>query len=114
VKRVLVVEDEPAVRALILASLAGCGCEVEAVGDGASALEKLSGDRPDVVLLDIGLPGMNGGEVLRRLRAEKRTAKTPVVLVTGLEPPEGLKPDAVLHKPFTPALLRESLAAWLT
>lgn len=113
-KRILVVEDEPAVRALIVASLEGSGCRIDAVGDGASALKRLANRRADVILLDVGLPGMNGGEVLRRLRAERSTADTPVVLLTGLEPPEGLAPDGVVRKPFTPAMLRESLSTWIS
>jgi CheY-like chemotaxis protein len=113
-KRVLVVEDEPAIRALIAACLDGDACEVEAVADGAVALETLSAGKPDLILLDVGLPGMSGCEVLRRLRDDESTADIPVVLLTGLEPPEDAVPDAVLLKPFTPAGLRESVATWLS
>src|SRR5687767_1231565 len=113
-KRVLVVDDEPAVRALIAASLEDNDCEIEAVADGASALDSVRARRPNLILLDFGLPGMNGGEVLRRLRAEEATADTPVVLLTGIEPPEELMPDGVLRKPFTPSMLRECLSLWLS
>jgi CheY-like chemotaxis protein len=113
VKHVLVVEDEPSIRALITATLAMDDCEVESVSDGPAALNRVESWKPDLVLLDFGLPGMNGGEVLRRLRVQEATASTPVVLLTGLEPPAGVLPDAVVLKPFTPSSLLASLAGWL-
>ncbi len=113
-KRVLVVEDEPAIRALISASLQGSDWEVAAVADGGDALASLARSRPDLILLDIGLPGLRGDEVLRRLRADAATAAIPILLLTGLEPPEGVTPDGVLRKPFTPAALRQCLAGWLS
>ena len=113
-KRVLVIDDEATVRSLVALSIEGPDCKVEAFSDGRDALEALSGDYPDLILLDLGLPGMPGDEVLRRLRADESTAAIPVVLLTGLEPPEGVEPDGVLLKPFTPALLRESIATWLS
>jgi CheY-like chemotaxis protein len=111
-KRVLVVDDEPAIRALVTASLAEC--EVAAAPDGVTALESMSRDLPDVILLDVALPGLNGNEVLRRLRAEDRTSSIPVILLTGLEPPEDVRPDGVLRKPFTPTGLRQSIEPFLS
>ena len=113
-KRVLVIDDEQTVRSLVSLSLEGPDCKVDAFCDGRDALESLTAERPDLILLDIGLPGMPGDEVLRRLRADKRTASIPVVLLTGLEPPEGTKPDGVVLKPFTPASLRRSIEDWLS
>jgi CheY-like chemotaxis protein len=113
-KRVLVVDDEQSVRSLVSLSLEGPDCKVEAFCDGRDALESLTSAQPDLILLDVGLPGMPGDEVLRRLRADKRTAEIPVVMLTGLEPPEGSKPDGVILKPFTPNSLRTSLQNWLT
>src|SRR3954469_13317154 len=72
-RRVLVVDDEPAVRALVAASLDGSGCEVEAFEDGPSALQSALDAPPQLILLDVALPGMNGADVLRRLRAEPAT-----------------------------------------
>lgn len=112
-KRVLVVDDEQTVRSLVSLSLEGPECRVDAFCDGRDALEALGADQPDLILLDVGLPGMSGDEVLRRLRTDRRTASIPVVLLTGIEPPEGANPDGVVLKPFTPASLRHSLENWL-
>ena len=113
-KRVLVVDDEQTVRSLVCLSLEGPECKVDAFSDGRDALESLSGDQPDLILLDVGLPGMSGGEVLKRLRADSRTSRIPVVMLTGLEPPEGSNPDGVILKPFTPDSLRSSIQDWLS
>ena len=111
-KHVLVIEDEPVIRALIAASLAG-SCEIDAAADGLGGLDSVARSKPDLILLDVGLPGMNGGEVMRRLKADASTASIPIVMMTGLEPPEGSVPDGVVLKPFTPASLRQSVAEWL-
>jgi CheY-like chemotaxis protein len=112
-KRVLVIDDEQSVRSLVALSIEGPDCRVDAFASGPDALEALGGDQPDLILLDVGLPGMSGGEVLRRLRNDARTAAVPVVMLTGLEPPEDAKPDGLVLKPFTPASLRSSLQTWL-
>ena len=112
-KRVLVVDDEPVIRALVVASLAA-DCKVSAAADGRDALASLHNERPDVVLLDVSLPGMSGAEVLREIRADATLQGVPVLLLTGLEPPPELEPDGVVLKPFTPSTLRASLTPWLS
>ncbi len=111
--RVLVVDDEPVVRALICAGLEQESLQVTAVEDGATAFQSIETSPPDLVLVDVGLPGMNGCEVLRRLRADPATAAIPVLLLTGLEPPEDAGADGVVQKPFTLETLRESVATRL-
>jgi CheY-like chemotaxis protein len=113
-KRILVIDDEPVVRALVQACLGSNDCEVACAADGSGALESVSVHRPDLILLDVGLPGVSGPELLRRLRADETTRSIPVLLLTGLEPPEGVEPDGVVLKPFTPSSLRSSLAGWLS
>jgi two-component system, OmpR family, alkaline phosphatase synthesis response regulator PhoP len=113
-KRVLVIDDEQSVRSLVALSLEGPDCKVDTFCDGRDALESLTAEQPDLILLDVGLPGMRGDEVLRRLRADQRTAAIPVLMLTGLEPPEGSEPDGVILKPFTPSSLRSCLEDWLS
>jgi CheY-like chemotaxis protein len=112
VKRLLVVDDEPAIRALIEASLSP-EVEVSTAADGFGALESLRSFHPDLILLDVGLPGMSGPDVLRRIRANVDLCNTPVVFLTGLEPPEGTRANGVLTKPFTPDVLRRVVNGWL-
>lgn len=77
---VLVVEDDADLAALLRLHLEGEGYAVEAVGDGALALQRALGGRYDLVVLDLMLPGVSGGEVCRRLRAAGRTV--PILMVT--------------------------------
>ena len=80
---VLVIEDDPANRALLAALLERAGYRAVTANDGPSGLEAALETAPDVVLLDVGLPGMDGLEICRRLRADPRTVTMPVVLLTG-------------------------------
>jgi putative two-component system response regulator len=80
---VLIAEDDIANQALLARLLERAGYRSVAVGDGRSALRAAMEERPDIVLLDIGLPGMDGLDVCRRLRADPRTVALPIILVTG-------------------------------
>jgi CheY-like chemotaxis protein len=111
-KRVLVVDDEPVIRSLVQASFAADDCAVVGVPDGLSALEAARREQPDLILLDLGLPGMSGNEVARLLKLDARTASIPVLFLTGLAPSHAAQ-GAVIAKPFTPSQLRERAAAWL-
>ena len=81
---ILVVEDEPMNRELIVEWLADAYNDIVTAADGEEALAAVAEHDPDLVLLDIMLPGMDGYEVCRRLRANPGTAAIPVVMVTGL------------------------------
>lgn len=78
----LIVDDDPAARELLQLTLQGAQFRCVAVGSGSEALLRAAELRPDVVLLDIFLPGMDGWDVLRALREDPRTSAIPVVLVT--------------------------------
>jgi DNA-binding response OmpR family regulator len=105
VQRILVVEDEMQIARTLRDFLEVAGFEVAVVGDGSSALAAVHGSRPDLVVLDLGLPGIDGLDVARELR---RTSTTPIVMLTargeetdrivGLE----LGADDYLVKPFSP------------
>ncbi len=82
--RVLVVDDQDTNRLLLRDMLEAQGHEVIEAVEGSEALQRVAETAPDVVLLDIGLPGMDGFEVCRRLKAEPATASIPVLLVTAL------------------------------
>ena len=83
--RVLVVEDDPDMAKLLALMITQQGMEAQIVCDGAGASAAVGDSPPDLVLLDVLLPDMNGFDICRRLKADPATALVPVVLVTGLE-----------------------------
>jgi len=82
---VLVVDDSAANRELIEACLAGIDCRVRLAGDGPSALAAIEAAPPDLVLLDVQMPGMDGYTVCRRLKASSTLRLVPVVMITALD-----------------------------
>src|SRR5437762_12743000 len=103
--KVLVVDDDEGITRLYTRGLRPLGYAVQVAHDGASALSAVRDDRPDVVLLDVVIPIIDGYEVCRRLKRDPATRLLPVVLVTGLaeraQRIEGLKAgaDDGLRKP---------------
>jgi len=85
VPQVLVVDDGAANRELIEACLAGIDCEVRPAEDGETALREIEMRKPDLVLLDVQMPGMNGYEVCRRIKSDTKTRLIPVVMITSLD-----------------------------
>ena len=84
--RILVVDDTPANVKLLVDLLAARGYQPVAAGSGEEALASIGAQPPDLVLLDIMMPGLSGYDVCRRIRADPATALLPVVLCTSLEP----------------------------
>ena len=84
--RILVVDDTPANVKLLVDVLSARGFEVSSAVNGEEALAKVAQEMPDLVLLDIMMPGLSGYEVCKRLRANPQTALLPVVLCTSLDP----------------------------
>lgn len=82
--RILVVDDVPANVELLTAKLENKFFLVTSAGDGPSALDAARSLRPDIILLDVMMPGMDGFEVCRRLKADRSTSHIPVVMVTAL------------------------------
>ncbi len=108
--RILVVEDEPAIAAAVADRLGSEGFLVSVAGDGPSAVDRCRSDRPDLVVLDLNLPGFDGIEVCRRIQSDRRV---PVVMLTARDDETdlleglGVGADDYLTKPFSP---RELLA----
>ena len=84
--KVLVVDDTPVNVKLLADLLAAKGYAVVTAASGKEALDKVEAERPDLVLLDVMMPGMTGYEVCQKLRAAEATAMLPVVMVTALDP----------------------------
>lgn len=103
--RILVVDDDPSISEMVSIILRGRGFDVETAFDGLTALTMLRSIEPDVVLLDLMLPGMDGIEVCRQLR---ETSNIPVIMLTArtdtIDVVEGLEAgaDDYLTKPFEP------------
>lgn len=76
----LVIEDSLTEREVITQYLQQAGIIVTIANSGEEALEKLSGDLPDLIVLDVVLPGRSGFEICRELKAENRTSKIPVII----------------------------------
>ncbi len=108
---VLVVEDSPAQQAMIADLLKGSGLDVTSASDGVEALEQIQGHRPDLIVLDIVMPRMNGYEVCRRLKADPKTQHLPIVMCSSkgeeFDRYWGMKQgaDAYIAKPFQPTEL---------
>jgi CheY-like chemotaxis protein len=101
--RILVVDDNEALRENLAEALALEGFEPVPAADGAAALRRLDEGSFDAVLLDLVMPGMDGRELLGRIRGEPRLAKLRVVVTTGYTGSKaraGVPADAFLHKPF--------------
>ncbi len=108
---VLIADDEESVVELVRVTLEDERVRVIAAGNGVTALALAEEIRPELVLLDVNMPGHDGIEVCRRLRADERFARTPIVLLTAATRPEdvrrGLDAGATeyLTKPFSPVRL---------
>ena len=116
-KRVLVADDTESIRALFRRLLTADGYEVIDAEDGEQALVAVRQTLPDVIVLDVGMPGIDGIEVCRRLKSDLATRLTPVVLVTGLsdlsDRIKGIEAgaDDFLSKPVHPHELRARIAS---
>jgi two-component system, cell cycle response regulator DivK len=117
--RILVVEDYPDNLALMTYLLTAAGHDVRGAGTGRQTLEAAHDDPPDIVVLDIQLPDMDGYQVLTELRADPRTAHVPVVAVTAYAM-VGDRDDALaagfdgyLPKPITPRTFAQTVESHL-
>jgi CheY-like chemotaxis protein len=105
---VLVCDDEPVLRKLVRATLERCDYTIVEASDGDEALALVRTERPDLILLDIMMPGRSGAEVLSELRGNPATAATPVIVLSARSQASdrqamaGAGADHYLTKPFSP------------
>lgn len=105
-RKILVTDDDPVIRILISECLSCYGHEVITVSSGKECLEKLTGDLPEVLLLDLMMPDMNGMEVLKKLRDNPNTAQVPVIMLSAnaekkvVEEDKNAQANQYLEKPF--------------
>jgi len=105
---ILLVDDEPVMRQLFRAALSLSDVRLIEAADGAQALELAWEQRPELVVLDVGLPMLNGMDVCRGLKTHLPPPR--VLLITGNRETDGIDEcgaDAILAKPFSPGALRE-------
>jgi len=113
--RILVVEDQDSIRRMIEALVQARGYKVTAASSGVKALDMASVEPPDLVLLDLMMPGQfDGFEVCRRLRADQATHGIPIIVITAMDDESARRratdagANAFYTKPFSPiALLKE-------
>ena len=116
---ILIADDDEDILALVKAVLERSGHEVVAVGDGAEALASVRARRPDLAVLDITMPHVDGLEVLRRLRADAETTTLPIVLLSAqaqeadVERGFATGASAYVKKPFSPRELAARVAELL-
>jgi two-component system, OmpR family, alkaline phosphatase synthesis response regulator PhoP len=107
-RKVLVIDDEPGIIEIVETNLEGDGFEVISASNGKEGLEKIKREAPELVVLDVMMPEMDGWEVLRNLERDPETAGLPVIMLTAKAADEdyiyGLEEGAVeyITKPFLP------------
>ena len=106
--RVLVIDDEAPIRLLCRVNLEAAKIEVSEAADGKSGLELARAERPDVILLDVMMPGIDGWQVFEQLLKDESTAKIPIVFLTARaelrDQARGLELGGIdyVTKPFNP------------
>lgn len=90
-KKVVLVEDDSLMSGILATYLVNEGFAVISVADGAKAFERIAREQPDIVLLDIVLPGTDGFDILQKLKQEKATKSIPVLILSNLGSKEEMK-----------------------
>jgi len=115
-KRILMVEDDLDIQTVAQFALEAVGgFHVQVCGDGKTALEQTQAFQPDLILLDVMMPDMDGPAVLKALRANSQMANTPIIFMTAKVQPQEvahykeLGALEVISKPFDPMLLSETI-----
>lgn len=118
-KRILLVDDEPAIQRLVTITLGTSDFDVAISGDGESAVKAAQDQPPDLILLDVTLPELDGFAVAEKLRANPRTAQIPILMLTARGSPDDLAQGKALGvdhyfvKPFSPLQLLSAIYEFL-
>lgn len=114
--KVLVIDDEPLLHRIIKVALRASGYEVTIAGSGREGIEAALRERPDVILLDVLMPDMDGPAVLREILGQSSTANVRIIFMTGMFGEErdvdayvALGANGVIFKPFRPFDLAASM-----
>ena len=114
-KKILIVDDDKFLRELLIEKLNSLNYEVTSVSESILAFNTIKTNKPDLILLDVLLPGLSGLETLNVLRADDENMHIPVILISRLDEPELIRTakrlgaDDYLVKPFTAEILIEKI-----
>lgn len=118
-KKILIVDDEVNIVKVLSSRLKFAGYDVEAAYDGQEALDKVEAEKPDLIILDLMLPKIEGYRVCRLLKFDKKYQKIPIIIFTARVEPyektlaESVGADAFINKPFDPDALMEKVGELL-
>lgn len=99
-KKICIVEDEPSIREIYQIELEKNGYEVTSASNGAEGLELLKREKPDVALIDVMMPEMNGIELMEAMRKDELLSKIPVIVITNLSDEETIRKAGELESRF--------------
>lgn len=115
-RKIMIVDDERDIVLILKMALEKAGYDVVEAYDGLEALEKVKGEKPDLILLDIMMPRMDGHSVNLKLKEDPETAGIPVIVITGrghlkelLQVRDEVRIAAYLEKPFTVSMLLDKI-----
>ena len=115
--KILIVDDDPALADVLATFLGTCGFQTDNATDGVTAVQRARDIQPDLIIMDLMLPRLSGGEAAAALKRDPATSAIPILAISGLDDPEPLVDilaiDALLRKPFDLDELERRVAALL-
>jgi len=117
--RIVIADDDADIRELVVFKLRHAGHDVVPVGDGSAAVEACQAQRPDLVILDVMMPGMSGLDAARAIRADESLAGLPIIMLTARAQESDIEQgfdagaDDYIVKPFSPRELASRVSAVL-